>query len=237
MGGKEVNPPGKFPFVINAGLCSAVLVSPNVAIGVAHCCYNKLVVGAHNVSAAEVGREEFEVVETIFATGKTIPYRFVYEQNYYDIVILRLNGFSEFSPIDINDVALPVTNVNDELGSVDMKLLLTGWGSEKRGEVKSDTLKEASLKLIPVIQCRKMYNKRQEGIWEGSRRDLVCASKTVNSKTSGSCTGDDGAPLINTKTGKLVGITTTRFIGVACDNEDYPSVFTNANYYKDWIEE
>merc|ERR1712060_75744 len=144
MGGKEVNPPGKFPFVINAGLCSAVLVSPNVAIGVAHCCYNKLVVGAHNVSAAEDGREEFEVVETIFATGKKSPYRFVHGVNYYDIVILRLNGFSSHLPIQINDFQLPSSFTDTLL----LDLLVTGWGSHKRGDVMSKTLKEATLEFI-----------------------------------------------------------------------------------------
>ena len=101
--GKQVDPPVKYPFVVNAYLWTVVLVSPNVAIGVAHCCYNRLLVGGHNVSVAEVGREEFEVVETVFATGKRIPYKFRYGYNYYDIVILRLNGFSSYLPININD--------------------------------------------------------------------------------------------------------------------------------------
>ena len=79
------NFPGKYPFVINAESCTAVLVSPNFAIGVAHFCYNKLLVGAHNISKAEVTREEFEVVEKVFATGKRIPRKFVYGENNYDI--------------------------------------------------------------------------------------------------------------------------------------------------------
>ena len=36
--GKVVDFPGKYPHVVNADLCTAVLVSPNLAIGVAHCC-------------------------------------------------------------------------------------------------------------------------------------------------------------------------------------------------------
>merc|ERR1711933_201993 len=60
-------------------------------------------------------------------------------------------------------------------------------------------------------------------------------SKSINDKVFGSCTGDDGAPLINLRNGKLVGIVTTQFVP-ACGDEDYPSMFTSVFYYKDWIE-
>lgn len=48
LNGKQVDPPVKYPLVVNADLYIAMLVSPNVAIRVAHCCYNRLLVGVHN---------------------------------------------------------------------------------------------------------------------------------------------------------------------------------------------
>ena len=233
--GKVVDFPGKYPHVVNADLCTAVLVSPNLAIGVAHCCHNKLLVGAHNISEIEVGQEEFEVTETVFATGIRLPRKFVYGLNHYDIVLLRFNGFSKYPPIDINDVAPPVMSIENLPESEQMDLLLTGWGSQIHGDVKSEILKESKLDLIPILDCKKIYNKRIELWYGGGRRDLVCALKTVNGKSSGPCTGDDGAPLINLKNGKLVGIVTIPFLP-ACGDEDYPGVFTNVYYYKDWIE-
>merc|ERR1712129_114351 len=232
--GIDVYPPGKFPFVINADLCSAVLVSPNVAIGVASCCYNKVLIGAHNVSKAEVGQEEFEVAETISATGENKPYRFIHDENSYDIVILRLNGISQHSPIDINDFAPLVYDGTSE--SEDLELVLAGWGSSRRGDPSSETLKEVSLDLIPVVPCKQIYSKRKETWYGGGRRDLVCAARTVNGETSGPCSGDSGAPLINMKNGKLVGIVTTRFVFPGCDDEDYPGVFTSVHFYRDWID-
>jgi hypothetical protein len=236
--GKEVNPPGKFPFVINADPCTAVLVSPNVAIGAAHCCHNKLLVGGHNISEVMVGQEEFEVAETIYATGNYIPYRFLHGQNMYDIVILRLNGHSKHIPISINDFQVPLYISDTPPESEALELLVTGWGSNKRGVV-SDTLKQASLDIIPIVECRRIYNKVVETWYGGGRRDLVCASKNVDGQISGPCSGDFGAPLINLKNGKLVGIVTLPFVSAvsACGNEQFPGVFTSVYYYKNWIEE
>jgi len=233
--GKQVNPPGKYPFVINADSCTAVLVSPNIAIGVAHCCYNKLLVGGHNISALEVGREEFEVAETIHATGDRIPYVFRYGENFYDIVILRLNGFSNHLPVEINDFDPPVYENEIPPESQVLDLLVTGWGSDRRGEYMSETLKETSVDLIPIVKCKQIYNSRVETWYGGGRRDLLCASKSIDGQVSGPCTGDDGAPLVNMKNGKLVGIVTLSFVR-SCANEEFPSVFTNTFYYKDWIE-
>merc|ERR1712129_258491 len=64
---------------------------------------------------------------------------------------------------------------------------------------------------------------------------MGCASRTINGTTSGSCSGDSGAPLIDMSNGKLSGIVTLKFVSV-CDNEDYPDVYTSLNYYKNWIE-
>merc|ERR1712129_193608 len=193
-----------------------------------------VLIGAHNVSKAEVGQEEFEVAETIFATGENKPYRYIHDENRYDIVILRLNGYSQHSPIDINDFAPPVYDGTSE--SEDLELVLAGWGSSRRGDPSSETLKEVSLDSIPVVPCKQIYSKRKETWYGGGRRDLVCAARTVNGETSGPCSGDNGAPLINMKNGKLVGIVTTRFVSTSCDDEDYPGVFTSVYFYRDWID-
>merc|ERR1712129_462254 len=58
----------------------------------------------------------------------------------------------------------------------------------------------------------------------------------VDGETSGPCSGDNGAPLINMKNGKLVGIVTTRFVSTSCDDEDYPGLFTSVHFYRDWID-
>ena len=119
--------------------------------------------------------EEFEVVETIKATGKKRPY--------------KLNGFSKHEPIEINDYQLPF--LREDYPS-NIELLLTGWGSSEDGEPKSEILKEAMLDLIPIVKCKEIYNKGNVNLSYGDSRksDLLCASKTVNKKTSGPCTGD-----------------------------------------------
>merc|ERR1719401_582593 len=50
VNGTVVDPPGKYPFIVNGGTCSAVLVSPNAVVGVGDCCYKKLKIGAHNLT-------------------------------------------------------------------------------------------------------------------------------------------------------------------------------------------
>merc|ERR1712204_60555 len=115
------------------------------------------------------------------------------------------------------------------------ELLVTGWGSDKRG-LESDTLKQASLNFIPIVECKRIYNKVVETWYGGGRYDLVCASKNVDGQISGPCAGDFGAPFINLKNGKLVGIATLPFVSV-CGDEQFPGVFTSVYYYKNWIEE
>merc|ERR1712129_383356 len=120
--------------------------------------------------------------------------------------------------------------------SEDLDLVLAGWGSSRRGDPTSEIMKEVSLDLIPIVPCKQMYNKRMETWYGGGRRDLVCASKTVDGETSGPCSGDNGAPLINMKNGEPVGIVTTRFVSTSCDDEDYPGLFTSVHFYRDWID-
>lgn len=121
--GNEVDPPKNYSFMVHGGNCAAVLLSPNVAIGSAHCCYTNLVIGAHDISKFDEDVEIFEVTESLFQPG------FKVGTNQNDLVLLRLNGFSKHRPIKLKE---KYNYYTEELKDK-IDLLLIGWGATEYG--------------------------------------------------------------------------------------------------------
>jgi len=224
--GTEVDPPKKYPFIVHGGWCAAVLLSPNVAIGSANCCYQKLLIGVHNVSEVKDG-VEFQVTETLFHPD------YKQETNENDIILLRLNGFSYARPIAMKEKYDWLKELDDGAD-----LLIMGWGRTDYGNERSEVLNEAITGYMLKATCKQKYDGiGGGGIWYGGgRRDLFCASRTENDKITGPCDGDIGGPLIDPNDGSLVGLVTQQFVR-SCGNKNYPTVYTNLNYHYDWIVE
>merc|ERR1711933_167351 len=168
VNGTEVYPPGKYPFIIHGGSCAAVLVAPNVAIGAAHCCYTKLRIGAHNIT--ENDGEVMEVTESV-----THP-KFNRDTKKNNIVIMRLNGFSSYSPIGLEEFII------DEM-DLSTRLRLIGWGSPSYGELSSTILEEVDIDYIGVLNCRNMYKKLSHlDYYQNIVRAVICAGKNENTE-------------------------------------------------------
>jgi hypothetical protein len=224
--GSEVNPPKKYPFMIHGGTCMAVLLSPNAAIGSAQCCYTKLSLNAHNTSKVDDNVETFEVTESLFHPQYRIG------SNMNDMVLLRLNGFTNNRPIMLKEKYNFLEEFEDNY-----LLLLVGWGATRYNADMSDVLMEGIIKYQSRIPCRVEYENNFAGLWTGGgRRDLICARNKVDEKTVRPCVGDFGGPIIDPDDGSLVGLVTNKFVST-CATDKFPDVFTNLNFHYEWIKD
>lgn len=131
-----------------------------------------------------------------------------------DISVLKLEGDINFStkamPIDIGTPP-----------GVGTSLMVSGWGALWLLGPSPDQLQAVEIKSISLNDCRTRFNVDESHI---------CASMIGKD----SCYGDSGSPLIDIATKKLVGIVS---YGHDCAISAYPGVYTNVDYYRQWISE
>ena len=146
VGGVEVDPPGKYPYMVNAGGCGASLVAPNVILSAAHCAgYIQTVgIGRHDLS------DNSEQYET-FTIAQEVPHP-NYNPNTldYDYMMLKLNGSSSYAPVALDDgSAINLVSGQD--------LVVAGWGTTSSGGSTSDLLLQAEVDYVDSSSCNGDY--------------------------------------------------------------------------------
>jgi trypsin len=185
VGGDEVNPPFKYPFMVNAGLCGASLVAPNVLLSAAHCAgyINQVYIGKHNLIDSNEDYETFYVVEEVphpDYNGTTID---------YDYMMLKLNGSSSRTPVQLD------TGDDTSLLDAGNDVIVMGGGTTSSGGSLSNVLLEVEVDVISQAQCQDAYS-------NPITERMVCAARTGKD----SCQGDSGGPIIDKATGKQIGV-------------------------------
>jgi len=212
VGGVEVNPPGKYPYMVNAGGCGASLVAPNVILSAAHCAgYIQTVrIGRHDLSD---NNEQYET----FTIAQEVPHP-NYNPNTldYDYMMLKLNGSSSYAPVALDDgSAINLVSGQD--------LVVAGWGTTSSGGSVSDLLLQAEVDYVDNSSCNGDYG-------AGSITDrMFCASAPGKD----SCQGDSGGPIIDEATGIQVGVVSW---GFGCADPNYPGVYARVSDQYSWIQ-
>lgn len=88
------------------------------------------------------------------------------------------------------------------------------------GTIHSDILLSVEIPIVNRDACYDLYRRNITA-------SMICAGK----EGSGVCGGDSGGPLV--VNGTLVGIVSWGFHCAV----NYPGVFTNVAYFKNWIDE
>ncbi|GJQ80502.1 hypothetical protein Trydic_g12394 [Trypoxylus dichotomus] len=132
-----------------------------------------------------------------------------------DIALIRLSSPLTYSSA-IAAVAL------DMGGSESTDVTMIGWGSSRRGGPFSNRLRQYSTQILRQDMCTRRYN-------------YVTAKQfcTRWKRGSGTCDGDSGGPLIDTRTKRQLGIASfasIRGCGIA------PDVYTRVSSYTTWIQ-
>merc|ERR1712183_357840 len=80
-------------------------------------------------------------------------------------------------------------------------------------------------------KCNELYKGKLGGT--GITDQMLCATRTIQGVTYGSCEGDSGGPIVNPADGKQVGVVS--FGSDNCENPKEPGVYARVSSVIDWI--
>lgn len=219
-------------FIIGAyyHTCGATIVDEYHIVCAAHCIDGrkannfKVIAGAHNIGtfAGEDGHQVRKVVDM----WKHESYDSSIITN--DVSLLRLD-----EPLEFNDIIQPLRmaekGVEPEEGVV---CINSGWGSISDTSIANmpNKLQYVDLPIVGRETCQANYN-GINGVDEG----MVCGGQSEGGISP--CSGDSGGPLAcpDEDGYYLAGIVSWGMI--PCGQPNYPGVFTNVGFYRDWIDE
>jgi len=235
INGKDVNPPGKYPWQGSlqkdeTHICGGSVLNDRWFLTAAHCVEGitsrglTVVLGMHDVQL-RVGNPKRYSIERIFTHER-------YQQGSgtfpNDIALIKLS-----QTIEMNDKVRPIQL--DRNGEFDgnSDCVISGWGytnaassSSGSGHTAANILQETDTKIIANSECKKWMG--ASSIYDGH----VC----VRTGTAGACMGDSGGPLHCRNNGgefKLVGATSW---GSRSCQTNGPSMYTRVSYFIGWID-
>jgi len=214
VNGEEVDPPGKYAFMVRGGGgCGGSLIAPNVVLTAAHCAgyVSVIQLGRHDLND---GSEPFES----FSIDKQIKHPSYNSGTLdYDFMMIKLSGASSYTPVTLDDGSSNTSEGED--------LIVMGWGATYSNGPTTSKLMQVEVDVIANPRCRNLY-----GTTISDR--MLCAGRTVSDTTYDACQGDSGGPIINKADGKLVGVVSW---GYGCANPNYPGVYARVSNQIDWI--
>lgn len=147
----------------------------------------------------------------------------------YDIGLLRLVRSIAYT-FFIKPICLQTTNI-DTLSAIDegTNMLVAGWGSTETGNQSTKKL-FVSIPYFNFANCSSIYQRRFITIDDSQ----LCAGGVEGFD---SCTGDSGGPLMYKPPNQIYwyAIGVVSFGLQPCASDGVPGVYTNVNYFMEWI--
>nr|CAH0107898.1 unnamed protein product [Daphnia galeata] len=244
VGGTEATP-NSWPFIVGLRTdpdvgergsvsCGGSLISPTRILTAAHC-VNELTVSEIESMTVSLGMHTQGHVDKTFNDAQQTRRvtRVVYHKDYnaktniFDIAILTIDPPISYSKV-ISPVCLPpASTAVDQFSGKDAAIM--GWGALKNGGDSPNELRQNTVQVIPMEDCKKKYEKTIFTILN----QQVCASAAGKD----TCQGDSGGPLVVQSKGAgspwtQVGVVS---YGLGCADRRYPGVYASTTFFRNWI--
>lgn len=197
--------------------CSGTIYSSNIILTTATC-----------VIGLETQRLHVKAGSTYRSQNDGFVYiveKYILHPNYNiwfmdnDLALLKLAfDLTDSVPKEITPIA-----ISSSIPPVNSPATIAGWGitSSQKNSEYSEILQMADVDIVADAECKKSYGENRLS------PAMLCAA----GKDADACLGDAGGALVYED--KAVGLISW---GNGCGNSDFPGVYTNLVYFKEWIE-
>ncbi|XP_021542654.2 LOW QUALITY PROTEIN: putative serine protease 42 [Neomonachus schauinslandi] len=230
LGGKEAEE-GKWPWQVSVRInekhvCGGSLITRQWVLTAGHCILSRF---HYSVKMGDRGSVYKEITSVVIPVRNIIihPQLSVVGTVQKDLALLQLLYPVNFT-VTIQPVCIPQKTFRVEAGTT---CWVTGWGrKEEYGETVT-VLHEVDQDIMHNEMCNMMIQKaittKKSVVLEG----MLCGYKEAGKD---SCQEDSGGPLVCelNETRVQVGIVSW---GIGCGHRNYPGVYTEVSFYKDWV--
>ncbi|XP_053200295.1 coagulation factor IX-like [Panonychus citri] len=212
-------------------ICGAVLINYSTILTAAHCFHNKhLNLTKYSLAFGEYKLDDESSADQLITR---YPRDIIIHPDYQlngvngkedDIAVIKLN-YPVYNLTNIKPVCIHNWTTFDDLPKYGF---VTGWSQGLNNLI--NVLSEVRLPLISGSQCSHYYG--NEFFIDSDK--IICAGQKEGHKDS--CKGDSGGPLVvNLRGGwSLIALVSS---GSGCGLPEKPGIYTNVNYYSNWIME